>query len=282
MSAPKELLYPTLKKLLLMEAPSVDPSTKEPSEDAMRFALYKRAGAVILVAERTVEALHRVCEYWMSELALYKVVAPVCVMVTKTDIPPSREVVLAYQRMMNEMNQSSRSAIVCEVSCHTQSDAARRAVVRTQLMLACPSAPLLTLVRMPDGEHRPSFRPRALRALQRVFNESDADGDGVLSTREIQSFYSRAYREDLTRSQVKAFMAQLSAALPKDVQSKAGMTLAGFLALCFTNIGQGAMNRVWEPIRAWGFDFHLKMEGEEEAEGEEGGGGGGAGGEAAE
>ncbi|KXJ23686.1 Mitochondrial Rho GTPase 1-A [Exaiptasia diaphana] len=114
-----------------------------------------------------------------------------------------------------------------------------------------PTAPLY----LPDEKQ---LRPLCEAALTRIFNISDADGDGILNDTELNNFQRHCFNSPLQGQGLQ----DVKNVVRKNVGSglrDGGLTLQGFLFLHTLFIQRGRHETTWTVLRKFGYGEDLQL-----------------------
>jgi len=90
------------------------------------------------------------------------------------------------------------------------------------------------------------------KALTRVFQLADADGDGMLNEQEVHILQARCYDDVRSLADIKA---QLDQGPARGLVSEKGLAFPAFLLMMMMGTTQGRSDLVWRLLFSYGYDY---------------------------
>jgi Ras family protein T1 len=233
----------------------LDTSSRAEDRGALAAALASAHAVVLCYAVNAPRAatLAALRDEWLPELRRAARAAPVILLGCKLDLHPpgapaapplAPELLADVPRLEASLECSSKTL----VAVHEAVYAAHRAVLY-------PTAPLFDTCAQ-------ALAPDAVAALRCIFAVCDTDGDGALSSCEVNAFQEACFGAPLAAVELEDLRRVVSEQLPSGAgvaPDGAGLTLAGFLYLHALFIEHGRADTVWTVLRRFGYDGRLRL-----------------------
>jgi Ras family protein T1 len=233
----------------------LDTSSRAEDRGALAAALASAHAVVLCYAVDAPRAatLAALRDEWLPELRRAAGAASVILLGCKLDLRPpgapaapplAPELLADVPRLELSLECSSKTL----VAVHEAVYAAHRAVLY-------PTAPLFDACAQ-------ALAPDAVAALRRIFAACDTDGDGALSSSEVNAFQEACFGAPLAAVELEDLRRVVSEQLPAGAgvtPDGAGLTLAGFLYLHALFIEHGRADTVWTVLRRFGYDGRLRL-----------------------
>lgn len=227
----------------------VDTSSRKEDMGGVEGELRRADVVVLTYACDQPESLASLSSHWLPMLHRLEVAVPVCVVGCKLDLrserAPSLEATMAP--IMAEFRQIE-TCLECSALQLTQ---VQEVFYYAQKAVLHPTAPLF-------DHATQALKPRAVRALKRIFTLCDRDRDGALNDAELNAFQVQCFQAPLQAPELEGVKRVVSEKMPGGV-SPAGLTLTGFLFLHALFIERGRLETTWTVLRTFGYSNDLVL-----------------------